>query len=108
MAVMETTYLHLIPVANMEGMSTAKKGDCSGEEFPPGNDFDALFNTTEVSRGRCRVSRIISEFLGIDFHCIVFYLYIYIALLAVHTNQKRFQCERPRQKRTVGTVLKEQ
>src|SRR6218665_2938056 len=23
------------------------------------------------------------------------YLYIYIALLTVHTNQKRFQCERP-------------
>ena len=30
---------------------------------------------------------------------IVLYLYIYIALLAVHTNQKRFQCERPREKR---------
>ena len=27
------------------------------------------------------------------------YLYIYIALLAVHTNQKHFQCEKPRQKR---------
>src|SRR6218665_317392 len=33
--------------------------------------------------------------------CIVLYLYIYIPLLAVHTNQKRFQCERPREKRTV-------
>jgi len=32
------------------------------------------------------------------------YLYIYIALLAVHTNQKRFQCERPREK---SSVLKE-
>src|SRR6218665_2781735 len=31
-------------------------------------------------------------------NCIVLYLYIYIALLAVHTNQKRFQCERPREK----------
>ena len=31
-------------------------------------------------------------------HCIVLYLYIYIALLAVHTNQKPFQCERPREK----------
>ena len=30
--------------------------------------------------------------------CIVLYLYIYIALLAVHTNQKRFQCEKPREK----------
>jgi len=27
------------------------------------------------------------------------YLYIYIALLEVHTNQKRFQCERPRENR---------
>src|SRR6218665_3761173 len=27
----------------------------------------------------------------------VLYLYIYIALFAVHTNQKRFQCERPRE-----------
>ena len=29
------------------------------------------------------------------------YLYIYIALVALHTNQKRFQCERPREKRAV-------
>jgi len=28
------------------------------------------------------------------------YLYIYIALLTVHTNQKRFQCERPREEET--------
>jgi len=27
------------------------------------------------------------------------YLYIYIVPLVVHTNQKRFQCERPREKR---------
>src|SRR6218665_474121 len=38
-------------------------------------------------------------------YCIVLYLYIYIALLAVHTNQKRFQCERPREKKA---VLREQ
>ena len=31
--------------------------------------------------------------------CIVLYLYICIALLAVHTNQKRFQCVIPREKR---------
>jgi len=30
---------------------------------------------------------------------ILLYRYIYIAPLAVHTNQKRFQCERPRLKR---------
>src|SRR6218665_4033990 len=40
-------------------------------------------------------------------YCIVLYLYIYIALLAVHTNQKRFQCERPREKRAVLRVRKE-
>ena len=34
-----------------------------------------------------------------DDNCIVLYSYIYIALLAVHTNQKRFQCERLRMKR---------
>jgi len=33
--------------------------------------------------------------------CIVLYLCIYIALLAVHTNQRRFQCERPSEKRAV-------
>jgi len=31
--------------------------------------------------------------------CIVLYLYIYIALLAVHANQKQFHCKRPREKR---------
>src|SRR6218665_3005053 len=33
---------------------------------------------------------------------IVLYLYIYTALLAVNINQKRFQCERPREKRVHG------
>ena len=37
-------------------------------------------------------------------HCVVLYLYIYISLLAVHTNQKRFQCERPREKRDMDPV----
>jgi len=36
-------------------------------------------------------------------YCIVLYLYIYI----VHTNQKRFQCERPREKRAVLRERKE-
>ena len=40
-------------------------------------------------------------------HCIVLYLYIYIALPAVHTNQKRFQCEKPREKRAVLRERKE-
>ena len=39
--------------------------------------------------------------------CIVLYLYIYIALLTVHTNQKRFQCERSREKRAVLRERKE-
>jgi len=38
---------------------------------------------------------------------IVLYLFIYIALLAVHTNQNRFQCERPREKRAVLRDRKE-
>src|SRR6218665_4004398 len=38
-------------------------------------------------------------------YCIVLYLYIYIALLAAHTNQKRFQCERPREKKAVTRIL---
>src|SRR6218665_1538686 len=36
------------------------------------------------------------------YYCIVFNLYIYIAPLALHTNQKWFQCERPREKRTIN------
>src|SRR6218665_1318097 len=37
--------------------------------------------------------------------CVVLYLYIYIALLAVHANQKRFQCERPREKRVTDDSI---
>src|SRR6218665_583920 len=40
-------------------------------------------------------------------NCIVLYLYIYIVLPAVHTNQKRFKCERPREKRAVSREQKE-
>jgi len=40
-------------------------------------------------------------------YCIVLYLYIYIALLTVLTNQKRFQCKRPREKRAVLRERKE-
>src|SRR6218665_2198503 len=39
--------------------------------------------------------------------CIVLYLCICIALLEVHTNQKRFQCERPREKIAVLRERKE-
>jgi len=34
------------------------------------------------------------------------YIYIYIALLTVHTNKKRFHCERPGEK-TKRAVLRE-
>jgi len=40
-------------------------------------------------------------------YCIVLYLHIYTELLAVHTNQKRFQRERPREKRAVLRERKE-
>jgi len=40
-------------------------------------------------------------------YCIVLYLYIYIALLTEHTNQKRLQCERPKEKRAVFRKRKE-
>jgi len=38
---------------------------------------------------------------------IVLYLYIYIVLLVVHTNQKCFQCKRPREKRAILRERKE-
>src|SRR6218665_1121946 len=50
------------------------------------------------------VTTFFSSFL---LYCIVLYLYIYIALLAVHTNQKRFQCKRPREKKAVLRERKE-
>ena len=40
-------------------------------------------------------------------YCIALYLYIFIALLAVHAYQKRFQCQRPREKRAVSRERKE-
>src|SRR6218665_225810 len=40
-------------------------------------------------------------------YCMVVYLYIYTALDAVHTNQKRFQCKRPREKRAILRERKE-
>ena len=40
-------------------------------------------------------------------NCIVLYPYIYIALLAVHTNQKSFPFERPREKRAALREEKE-
>ena len=43
----------------------------------------------------------------IALNCIVLYLYIYIALFEVHTNQKRFQCKRPRKKSAVLRERKE-
>ena len=58
-------------------------------------------DTTEVSCLLClfRHSSIITVV------SIVSYLYIYITLLAMHTNQKRFQCEIPRDKRAVFVII---
>jgi len=39
-------------------------------------------------------------------YCIVS-IHLYVALPAVHTNQKRFQCERPKEKRAVLRERKE-
>ena len=41
-----------------------------------------------------------------NIHCIVLYLYIHKALLAVHTNQKRFQCKRSREERYILHTFK--
>ena len=49
----------------------------------------------------CIALRCVALQYCIVLYFIVLYLYIYLALLAVHTNQKRFQCERPREKRAV-------
>jgi len=43
--------------------------------------------------------RCVFFYIQVRLYCIVLYLYIYIAL-PVHINQKRFQCERPREKRS--------
>src|SRR6218665_2933541 len=51
-----------------------------------------------------RSSLLVRSF-NVVLYCIVLYLYIYIVLLAVRINKKRFQCERPREKRA---VLREQ
>src|SRR6218665_3536946 len=46
-------------------------------------------------------------YVCIVLHCIVLYLYISIAPIAVHINQKRFQCKRHREKRVVLRERKE-
>ena len=40
-------------------------------------------------------------------HCIVLYLSIYIAPLTMHINQRRSQCEKPREKKEVFRQRKE-
>src|SRR6218665_1806009 len=67
-------------------------------------EFNTPANNTGLKNGACTfIARISLSGL----YCIVLYLYIYIALLAVHTNQKHFQCERPREKRAVLRERKE-
>src|SRR5688572_9534278 len=48
-----------------------------------------------------------SSYSCIVLYCIVLYLSIYIAPLAVHTNQRRSQCERHREKKEVFRQRKE-
>ena len=38
---------------------------------------------------------------GGSVYCIALYLYIYIALLALHASRRRFHCKRPREKKAV-------
>src|SRR6218665_1128372 len=59
-----------------------------------------IFRWKKTDSDKCPLYAVVGKPTNI-LYCIVLYLYIYIALLAVHTNQKRFQCERPREKGAV-------
>jgi len=60
---------------------------------------------TNLSSKYNKPEKLYNQLFNLLNYCIVLYLYIYIAPLAVHTNQKRFQCQRPREK---TAVLREQ
>ena len=67
-----------------------------------------------ISWKRCRYAVLARSITKIQYtdtctHCIYLFSdnYNSLALLAVHTNQKRFQCERPREKRAVLRERKE-
>jgi len=70
---------------------------------------ERILSQTITENRRFGPDRLRPEDFGKDLllYCTVLYLYIYIALIAVHTNQKRFQCERPREKRAVLRERKE-
>jgi len=74
--------------ATSEGWSESKRSLCIAAE---GNCKDDVW-LWKTAQGFSQGKRI---------HCIVLYLYIYIALHAVRTNRKRFQCERPRENRVL-------
>src|SRR6218665_1266412 len=61
---------------------------------------EILLSTWVVAKGEILLNTWPME----RYYCIVLYLCIYTMLLAVHTNQKRFQCERSREKRAVNKV----
>ena len=69
--------------------------------------FVTLSANLHIATAQHRAYALLSGLLLWNNLCIVLYLYIYIALLAVHTNEKRFQCERPREKRAVLRERKE-
>ena len=81
--------------------------------YCPGNIYEGWFRVNPRPVGRistmggshCQRRGFMYAFEHL--YCIVLYLYIYRALLAVHTNQKRFQCERAREKRAVLRERKE-
>src|SRR6218665_1989675 len=62
--------------------------------------------STALYKIKSKIAKGVTKYC-IVLYCIVLHLYIYIALLAVHTNQKLFQCERPREKRAVLRERKE-
>src|SRR6218665_15670 len=64
----------------------------------------SLFLVSQYALDNCMP---LSSKSSLTLYCIALYLYIYIALLAVQTNQKRFQCERPREKSAVLRERKE-
>src|SRR6218665_3161018 len=91
--------------------SSQRSASCTGREERADSGLDILYSQryfsarpslATIRRTVCVTwAEIGSQCRSLTMHCIVLYLYIYIALLAVHTNQKRFQCERLREKRGV-------
>src|SRR6218665_2875470 len=69
--------------------------------------WSTMVNLCGMNQGSGGQTTLISYCLATLLYCIILHLYIYIVLLEVHTNQKCFQCERPREKRAVLRERKE-